>query len=66
VLGALVLELPAGAEFDARTVELCEHAALLVGPVLDVKRREDRWLSRRPWDSALTQWRHLVGPRHAR
>ena len=45
VLGALVLELPAGAEFDARTVELCEHAALLVGPVLDVKRKEDRWLA---------------------
>jgi multidrug resistance efflux pump len=65
VLGAIVLELPVGAEFDARTVELCEHAALLVGPVLDVKRREDRWLFEKGWDSALTQWRHLVGPRHA-
>jgi multidrug resistance efflux pump len=65
VLGAIVLELPTGAEFDARTVELCEHAALLVGPVLDVKRREDRWLVEKGWDSALTQWRHLVGPRHA-
>ena len=36
VLGALVLERPAGEEFDARTVALCEHAALLVGPVLEV------------------------------
>lgn len=65
VLGAIVLELPTGAEFDARTVELCEHAALLVGPVLDVKRREDRWFVEKGWDSLLTQWRHLVGPRHA-
>jgi multidrug resistance efflux pump len=65
VLGAIVLELPTGSEFDARTVELCEHAALLVGPVLDVKRREDRWLAEKAWDSMSTQWRHLVGPQHA-
>jgi RND family efflux transporter MFP subunit len=64
LLGALVLELPAGAEFDARTVELCEHAALLVGPVLDVKRREDRWLAQKAMDSAATYLRRLTGPRH--
>ena len=64
VLGALVLELPVGAEFDERTVELCEHAALLVGPVLDVKRKEDRWIAEKAFESAQTQWRHLVGPRH--
>ena len=64
VLGAMVLELPAGAEFDVRTVELCEHAALLVGPVLDVKRREDRWLGRKAFDSASRLARDLAGPRH--
>ncbi|MBL8383330.1 MAG: HlyD family efflux transporter periplasmic adaptor subunit [Burkholderiales bacterium] len=64
VLGALVLELPSGAEFDARTVELCEHAALLVGPVLEVKRREDRWIGAKVVDAAATQLRHLFGPRH--
>jgi len=64
VLGALVLELPKGSEFDARTVELCEHAALLVGPVLDVKRREDRWLAQKAIDSGATYLRRLVGPRH--
>jgi RND family efflux transporter MFP subunit len=37
---------------------------LLVGPVLDVKRREDRWLAEKALDSARTHWRHLVGPRH--
>jgi RND family efflux transporter MFP subunit len=64
VLGALVLELPTGAEFDARTVELCEHAALLVGPMLDVKRKEDRWLLSKAVDSAATHLGHLIGPRH--
>jgi RND family efflux transporter MFP subunit len=64
VLGALVLERPTGEEFDARTVELCEHAALLVGPVLDVKRREDRWLAQKALDSMAAYARKLVGPRH--
>jgi Barrel-sandwich domain of CusB or HlyD membrane-fusion/GAF domain len=64
VLGALVLERPAGEEFDARTVELCEHAALLVGPVLDVKRREDRWLLEKAVDTAAMHARNLVGPQH--
>ncbi|HSC00734.1 MAG TPA: HlyD family efflux transporter periplasmic adaptor subunit, partial [Burkholderiaceae bacterium] len=64
VLGALVLERPAGETFDSRTVELCEQAALLVGPVLDVKRREDRWLAQKAADSLAMHWRHLIGPRH--
>lgn len=64
VLGAMVLELPAGSSFDARTVELCEHVAQLVGPVLDVKRRDDRWLVQKAADSARTQVRHLLGPNH--
>jgi RND family efflux transporter MFP subunit len=64
VLGALVLERPVGEEFDARTIELCEHAALLVGPVLDVKRKEDRWLAQKAAGSLATYVRHLAGPRH--
>jgi len=64
VLGAMVLELPAGAQFDAHTVELAEHAALLLGPVLDVKRKEDRWLPRKALDSLQTHAGHLIGPGH--
>jgi hypothetical protein len=64
VLGAMVMEAPAGSGFDAHTVELCEHAAQLVGPVLDVKRREDRWLGRKALDSLTLHARHLFGPRH--
>ena len=65
VLGAIVLERPAGETFDARTVELCEQAALLVGPVLEVKRRDDRWIGRKIADASTAQWRRLVGPGHA-
>jgi RND family efflux transporter MFP subunit len=64
VLGALLLERPSGEDFDARIVELCEHAALLVGPVLDVKRREDRWLAQKAVDSIAGYARKLAGPRH--
>jgi RND family efflux transporter MFP subunit len=65
VLGAIVLERPVGESFDARTVELCEQAALLVGPVLETKRRDDRWIGRKIADSGVAQWRRLVGPGHA-
>lgn len=64
VLGAMVLELPSGEAFDAHTIELCEHAALLLGPVLDVKRKEDRWLGRKALDSLQMHAGHLVGPKH--
>jgi RND family efflux transporter MFP subunit len=63
-LGAIALELPQGGTFDSSTIELCEHAALLVGPVLDMKRSEDRWLGRKALDSLHRQVGHLVGPRH--
>lgn len=64
VLGAMVLEQPAGSAFDAHTVELAEHAALLLGPVLDVKRKEDRWIGRKALDSLQTHCGRLVGPGH--
>jgi RND family efflux transporter MFP subunit len=64
VLGAIVLEMPAGSALDARTIELCEYAALLVGPVLDVKRKDDRWIGRKAMDSAASKARELVGPGH--
>ena len=64
VLGALTLERPVGEEFDNRTIELCEQAALLVGPVLDVKRKEDRWVIIKALDSLEKHLRNLIGPRH--
>ena len=64
VLGAVVLEMPAGVALDARTVELCEYAALLLGPVLDLRRKEDRWLTQKAAESIAMRVRHLLGPQH--
>lgn len=63
VIGALLLERTE--PFDRETVQICEHAAALLGPTLDVKRREDRWLSTKAWESAKRHTTNLVGPRHA-
>jgi len=63
-LGALVLERPGGEGFDRDTVQFCEHAAALLGPVLDVKRRDDRWLVQKALDSFGALLSKLFGPRH--
>jgi len=64
ILGALTLERPADKPFDAATVQLCEHVGVLLGPVLDLKRREDRWLGRKVLDSLSALIVRLFGPRH--
>jgi len=64
LLGAMVLERPAGEPFDERTVRLCEHTASLLGPLLDVKRKDDRWLISKAADSGITLLKKLIGPRH--
>jgi RND family efflux transporter MFP subunit len=64
LLGAMVLERPAGEPFDERTIHLCEHTASLLGPLLDVKRKDDRWLISKAVDSARALLKKLLGPRH--
>jgi len=64
VLGAVVLEKPEGESFDTPTVQLCEHVCALVGPVLEARRREDRWLTAKAADTARDHVSRLVGPGH--
>jgi len=64
ILGALTLEQPPGEPLDTRTVKLCEHAASLLGPVLEGKRKNDRWLYQKAIDSMRGQVHKLIGPRH--
>jgi len=64
ILGAMTLERPEGDDFDPSIVRLCEHAASLLGPMLDVKRKDDRWLIQKVGDSLRNYARKLVGPRH--
>jgi RND family efflux transporter MFP subunit len=60
-IGGLALERPADKPFDEATVEACETAAALVGPMLDTKRAEDRWLMRKAAESFVAQLKRLLG-----
>lgn len=64
LLGAVVLERPADEPFDERTIRLCEHSASLLGPLLDVKRKDDQWLIGKAIDSGRELLKKLIGPRH--
>jgi RND family efflux transporter MFP subunit len=62
--GGLTLERPENKVFDQPTVELIETVAALVGPILDAKRREDRWLITKAMEAFAAQLKKLVGPGH--
>ena len=64
VVGGLTLERPADRPFDPPTVEVCEAIAALAGPVLELQRREDRWLIAKAADATRGQLAQIVGPRH--
>lgn len=63
-VGALLLERPAERPFEQKSVDLCRSVAALVGPVLDLHRREDRWLGAKVWDSLTRTVGDLIGPSH--
>lgn len=63
--GALTLERSAAEFFDQKTVDLCDGIAAIAGPILDEKRRNDRLLVLKAWDSLKEQTQRLLGPRHA-
>lgn len=64
VIGAITLEKATGEGFDEQTLQTAEYAAVLLGPVLDVKRREDRWIITKIWGSFTDLLGRLIGPRN--
>ncbi len=64
-VGAMTLERPAERPFDQMTVELCEVVAAVAGPVLEVQRRDDRWLAVKAVDTGWHHLKDLVGPGRA-
>ncbi|SFS22527.1 efflux RND transporter periplasmic adaptor subunit [Yoonia litorea] len=64
VIGAITLEKATDGPFEPGILQKAEYAAALLGPVLDVKRREDRWLITKAWDSFKGVLGNLIGPRH--
>ncbi len=64
VLGAFTFVRSPGKTFDTETVEYCEHVASLIGPILNTKRCDDRWLGGRVLDSSKKQLSRLFGKGH--
>lgn len=64
VLGALSFERSDNRAFDFETVVLLEHTATLLGPVLEMKRRDDRWLITKAAESLRNLALRFFGPRH--
>ena len=63
-IGALTLERPAGFFFDASALQICEAVAAVAGPVLDLKRRNERGLAARLGDRLRDLWHRLAGHGH--
>ncbi|CAN7269301.1 efflux RND transporter periplasmic adaptor subunit [Devosia sp. LjRoot16] len=62
--GAICFERPIEQPFDEETVRLLSVVAAALGPVLTEKRRNDRWLVVKAWDSLTQQLQRLLGPGH--
>jgi len=62
--GCLTLERPVNKPFDEEEVKLCETIASIIGPILDTKRKEDRWLITKAGESFVAQLKKLIGPGH--
>jgi multidrug resistance efflux pump len=63
-VGALLLERVADKPFTAETVAQCEQISLLLGPVLETRRRDERPLPLKILDSMQSWCAKLFGPRH--
>ncbi|MBI4241068.1 MAG: HlyD family efflux transporter periplasmic adaptor subunit [Candidatus Rokubacteria bacterium] len=64
LVGALTLERPGDRPFDPPTVELCEAVAAVAGPVLEIQRRDDRWLATKAVETCRTWLARLIGPHY--
>ena len=63
-IGALTLERADDRPFSDEEVRLCEHTSTLLGPVLEARRRDDRWLAAKVWDSLNWLATALFGAGH--
>jgi multidrug resistance efflux pump len=63
-IGAITFERKENIPFDSDTVEVYSHVAALIGPVLELKHRNDRWLIIQLAQAVGGKLRQLFGPRH--
>jgi multidrug resistance efflux pump len=63
-IGVLTLERTSGERFDDDTIEFCKTAGGLLGPVLNLKRSNERGALQRLREAALEKLQIIVGPAH--
>ena len=63
-VGALLLERISKKPFSAETREQCEQIGLLIGPVLEIRRRNERSLPFKIVESCQNLLAKLIGPRY--
>ncbi|PWB92638.1 efflux RND transporter periplasmic adaptor subunit [Methylosinus sporium] len=64
-IGAMTFERGKDRPFEADEIEFLECLATTLGPVLDIRRREDRWLIAKAWERLRDHARALFGSGHA-
>jgi multidrug resistance efflux pump len=64
VVGVVTIETTSGTGVSVAAVETLQASFDLVAPVLALKRRDDRWLPQKLWDSVLWGGRWAVGPKY--
>ena len=62
--GVLTLERSSGEAFDAEAIELCKTVGMLLGPILALKRENERGEWQRLREALAAGARALFGPRH--
>ena len=63
-IGALTLERASGEPFDGQALELAKTVGMLLGPILELKRANERGEWQRLREAAIGAARALFGPRH--
>lgn len=63
-IGAVTMERPRQASFEQSTIELCDGVASMLGPLLEEKRRNDRFIFTKIAESLWIQVKRLFGPRY--
>jgi biotin carboxyl carrier protein len=63
-IGAITFERHNGPAFDPGAVELYKNIGMLIGPVLELKHRNDRWLIFKLGESLHGLLQKLLGPAH--
>lgn len=64
IVGAVTFERGTEQEFDPPTLELCEAIVSLLGPILNSKQKQERWLGAKAKDAFNSFVKRLLGPRH--